>query len=263
MSYTHTFAVCAYKESPYLGACIESLRAQTYGESEIYIATSTPNDAIQKVADAYGLPVYVNTGEHGIGQDWNFAYNKAQGQYVTIAHQDDIYEPDYAATAISYLDRSERSILFFSNYGELRNGEKVDDTTNLRIKRFLLRGLENGKNSDRIGVRRRALSLGCPICCPAVTISKKACPEPPYRIAMKCSLDWDTWETLSKIEGDFWYSTEILMYHRIHQESATTELIEDNTRSTEDLEMLRRFWPRPLAACIGHFYAKSEKSNNI
>ncbi len=263
MSYQHTFAVCAYKESPYLEACIESLLAQTYQGSEIYIATSTPNDAIQKIASAHDLPLYVNMGEHGIGQDWNFAYSKAQGQYVTIAHQDDVYEPGYAATAVSYLERSTRSILFFSNYGELRDGQKVDDTTNLKIKRFLLRNLENGKNSDKVGVRRKAISLGCPICCPAVTINREACPHPPYRTAMKCSLDWDTWETLSRLEGDFWYSTDILMYHRIHQGSATTELIENNTRHTEDLEMLKRFWPAPLASCINYFYGLSEKSNSI
>ena len=38
----HTFVVCAYKESPYLGECIESLLQQTK-KSRILISTSTPN----------------------------------------------------------------------------------------------------------------------------------------------------------------------------------------------------------------------------
>ena len=38
----HTFAICAYKESPYLEECITSLMEQTV-KSEIFIATSTPN----------------------------------------------------------------------------------------------------------------------------------------------------------------------------------------------------------------------------
>ncbi len=263
MSCKHTFAVCAHKESPYLEDCIKSPLSQTYGESEIYIATSTPNNTIRKIADAYNLPLYVNSGEHGIGQDWNFAYSKARGKYATIAHQDDIYRPGYAAAAVFYLEKSEKSILFFSNYGELRDGVMVDDTINLRVKRFLLRNLENGKNSSRIRVRRGARSLGCPICCPSVTINREICSDPPYCTALKCSLDWDAWETLSRLEGDFWYSTDVLIYHRIHQASATTELIEDNTRHTEDHEMLKRFWPAPLASCINHFYGLSEKSNDI
>ena len=42
----HTFAICAYKESPYLEECIKSLKNQTI-KSNILIATSTPNDYIR------------------------------------------------------------------------------------------------------------------------------------------------------------------------------------------------------------------------
>ena len=79
---------------------------------------------------------------------------------------------------------------------------------------------------------------------------------------MKCSLDWQTWERLSKLDGDFYYDTNILMRHRIHEESETSHLIADNTRSAEDLEMLCKFWPRPVAKIINHFYAKSQQSNS-
>lgn len=42
----HTFAICAYKESPYLEECIiHHLWNQTV-KSEIFIATSTPNKYI-------------------------------------------------------------------------------------------------------------------------------------------------------------------------------------------------------------------------
>ena len=44
----HTFAICAYKESPYLEECIESLMAQEM-KSEIIICTSTPNDYIKNI----------------------------------------------------------------------------------------------------------------------------------------------------------------------------------------------------------------------
>ena len=89
----HTFAICAYKESPYLEECITSLMEQTV-KSEIFIATSTPNKYIDNIAAKYNLKVYVNEGESGITQDWNFAYSKVQTDYVTIAHQDDKYAPD-------------------------------------------------------------------------------------------------------------------------------------------------------------------------
>ena len=69
MKQLHTFAVCAYKESPYLEKCIESLLSQTV-KSNIMIATSTPNNYISSIAEKYELPLIVNPGEGGITQDW-------------------------------------------------------------------------------------------------------------------------------------------------------------------------------------------------
>ena len=53
----HTFAVCAYQESPYLEECIKSLKKQTI-KSNILIATSTPNDYIKGISDKYTIPYY-------------------------------------------------------------------------------------------------------------------------------------------------------------------------------------------------------------
>ena len=102
----HTFAICAYKESPYLEECILSLKNQTV-KSNIIMATSTPNEWIQGLAEKYEIPLYINTGEGGIAQDWNFAYRQAKTDYITIAHQDDIYEPNYLKMIFGELKKEE------------------------------------------------------------------------------------------------------------------------------------------------------------
>lgn len=65
MRYKHVFAVCAYKDSPYLEQCIRSLKAQTV-PSHIIICTSTPSSYIDRLAWKYGLQVCVRQGESGI-----------------------------------------------------------------------------------------------------------------------------------------------------------------------------------------------------
>lgn len=55
---SHTFAICAYKQSPYLEECICSLTAQTV-KRYIIIATSTPNDYIKALAEKYHLSYYI------------------------------------------------------------------------------------------------------------------------------------------------------------------------------------------------------------
>lgn len=259
----HSFAICAHGESPYLEECIKSVTDQSLTDSEIFISTSTPSDWLTDIASRYNLRVFVNTGEHGIGQDWNFAYSCAGGRYVTIAHQDDIYCRDYAKTAVTMLERATKPLIFFCDYGEIRDGSLVDSSLNLTIKRRLLHGLKNGRRADSISARRRALSLGCAISCPSVTLDRENCPSAPYQTRMKCSLDWDTWEHLSRLEGSFVYAAEILMYHRIHEESATTKLISNNTRLDEDKEMFNRFWPKPIALLLAKAYTVSFKSNEL
>ena len=101
----HTYVLCAYKESAFLEDCVKSLLSQTM-KSNILIATSTPNDHINAVAEKYQIPVYINDGEKGIGGDWNFAYSKAQTPLITIAHQDDIYEPTYTEEMLSFINKS-------------------------------------------------------------------------------------------------------------------------------------------------------------
>ena len=68
----HTFAVCAYGESPYLEECILSLKEQTLS-TNILLATSTPNELIQSLCEKYDIQMYVNPGPGGIDGDWNFA----------------------------------------------------------------------------------------------------------------------------------------------------------------------------------------------
>ena len=122
----HTLVICAYKESPFLEECIVSLKKQNI-QSHIILVTSTPNSLIQSLTDKYEIPFYINTKEKGITQDWNFGMECARTSLVTIAHQDDTYEPQYVETMLREVNRAKQPLIFLSNYGELREGKKVDE----------------------------------------------------------------------------------------------------------------------------------------
>lgn len=258
--HNHTFAVCAYKESKYLEECILSLLAQSI-KSEIVIATSTPNEHINSIAEKYGLPVFVNTGVAGIAGDWNFAYSLAKTEYVTLAHQDDTYEPTYAEKILEKAEKSKNPIIAFSEYFEIRNGEKVYKNKLLKVKKFMNIPFRFFKKSRFM--RRRVLSLGCPICCPAVTYNIKNCRDLKFNTDFQNSCDWDAWERISKYKGSFVYLKEPLMGHRIHEESTTTEMIENSRRSQEELIMFKRFWPGFIAKPLAKLFASSTKSNSV
>ncbi len=258
----HTFVICAYKESKYLEECVKSLITQSV-KSKIIIATSTPNSHINAVSEKYGISVYVNKGEKGIGGDWNFAYSAAQSPLVTIAHQDDIYESDYAKEMLECLNRSKNPILYFSSYYELRNYKKIYNNKLLKIKRIMLYPLKIKAFQSIKFIRRMILSFGCPICCPAVTFIKDRVGENPFTNDFLSDIDWQQWEIQSRKIGSFVYNPKPLMCHRIHKASATTEIIGDSKRSEEDYEMFLKFWPKLIAKLMAKLYKNSEKSNEV
>lgn len=258
----HAFVLCVYKESPFLEECLQSLLAQTV-KTNVLIATSTPCDATRELARRYSVKLFIRDGKPGIADDWNYAVSCAETSLVTIAHQDDTYEPEYAAHLLAAANSVDNLLIFFTNYGELRNGEKVDENQLLRVKRMLLAPIKDGKHSSSCWLRRRVMSVGSPICCPSVTLNMAGLPVVPFEKTFKCDLDWDAWERYSRLGGDFYYDSQVLMHHRIHEGSETTALIKDDTRTMEDFAMLRRFWPSSIARLINHFYGKSQTSNDL
>lgn len=259
----HTFALCAYKENPYLEECIQSLLNQTT-PSKILIVTSTYCEYIQKAADKYHLDLRVNhSGDSSAVTNWNFGYSQAETPLVTITHQDDIYEPEYVEQLLTLINSSEHPLIAFSDYGELRNGQKVYDNQLLRIKRILLSPLRMKVLWRNKFIRRRILSFGCSICCPSVMFIRHNLPDVIFQAGYVSNSDWQAWERLSKLDGDFLYCPKHLLLHRIHDESVTSQIIADDRRKIEDLEMFCEFWPQFIAKALEKLYSRAEKSNEL
>ncbi|MCR5214567.1 MAG: glycosyltransferase [Eubacterium sp.] len=258
----HTFVICAYKESPYLRECIESLKSQSL-ESNIIMVTSTPCVYLSDIAEEYRIPLFVNEGEGGITQDWNFGLSLVETKLATIAHQDDVYDEHYTEEFIKALKGSKKPIIIFSDYGEIRNGKKTTDVDMLKIKRLMLKPIIPRIFRGSRFVRRRILSMGDPICCPSVMYAMQNLKQPVFDNHFVCCEDWEAWEKLSRMRGDFIYIPKPLMYHRIHEESTTSKTLEAGGRIEENYEMFCKFWPAPIAKAINKFYTKSEDSNDL
>ncbi|KAF1304831.1 glycosyltransferase family 2 protein [Enterococcus sp. JM9B] len=252
----HTFVICAYKESKYLEECIKSLMDQTI-KSNVILYSSTPNPYIKNLSRTYDIPFFTSDGG-GIGKDWNNALSFVHTKFATIAHQDDFYYPEYLEDIKSVLN--EDTLIAFPDYDEWKNGGVIKENKNLKIKRLMLKAM-NLFPKSKIW-RNRILALGNPICCPAVTYNLKKIKDFKFSESMKVSLDWLAWYQIGKKNGAFNYIDKKLMYHRIHEESETTNTISDNTRTNEDMLMYKKFWPNIIASILMKFYVKSQNTNS-
>lgn len=261
----HVFAICAYKDSPYLAECIASLEKQT-APSPVLLCTATPSARLEELAASHGFQYCVNPDAPDIAGDWNFAVSCARAEgadYVTLCHQDDIYLPGYGAAFRKAAAAHDDILIFFTDYGEQRGDRVVTSSRLLNIKRLLLWMMRIKPLQTWRFAKRRTLSLGDPICCPAVTLSLHRLPENLFQRGMMTNLDWQAWEQASRLPGRFAYHREMLMLHRIHPASTTSQVLGDGGRSAQDEIMFRKFWIAPVAKLLSKWYANSEKSNDL
>lgn len=262
----HSFAVLAYKESPFLEDCIKSLLAQTI-QSEIFLSTSTPSIFLQKIAKKYNLKIKINTGEKGLAPDFDFALKQAQTEYVTLAHQDDIYLPNYTEEMLKDLKKYPNFLLKFSDYQEIYHGLKETKlrtwTLNLLIKRLIIfLNFFFGSAISSQKAKKRFLGLGSPIPCPSVLFHVSKLKDFAFSSQFRINIDWIAWIDLANQAGEFLKSSQILMQHRIHAGSETTRGIQNHLRQDEDLICFEKLWPKFLVKPFYYLYSLSYRTNS-
>lgn len=254
----HAFAICAYKDSPYLEACIRSLKGQSV-KSEILLCTSTPSTYIERLAEKYEIPVFVRQGKSSIQDDWNFAYEKADARFVTIAHQDDMYRKDYVKKLLRAYEKYPDMTLFTGGYTVIRGDKPAFFEKVEFIKRFLRLPLRFRRLGHLSRVKKSALIFGNSICCPACSYNKERLGEKLFDSPYKFALDWDTLWKLAGLPGRFICEERPVLFYRVHGEATTKACIADNSRIREETQMFLKMWPEPAVKVLMFFYRKAYK----
>ncbi len=237
----HTFAICAYKDSPFLSDCIESLMFQRK-YSDIIMCTSTPDDYIKNMAEKYDIPLYIRDGKSDIVDDWNFAVSKAKTKWVTVAHQDDVYNRSYSIELTKAIKKRPNAIMAFTDYYPIKKGQ-ISTDLNSRLRRFFRFPMKSRLLSSIKFFKKYSLAFGNSICCPTCAYNKELCRETIFQSRLKFACDWETFVDLAGTRHPFIYVDKVLTYYRIHDEATSKEWTEDDKRKTEEIYMFRKFWP--------------------
>ncbi len=285
----HSFVIPAYGASPWLEECLVSLRNQSV-PTHIIVATSTPNDHIRSLCERFDLRLEVNDTAQAVAQDsglaqddakqstaenassisadWNFAYQCASTPYVTLAHQDDVYDPHYVRDCLDSAAANPACSLVFSDYAELlctQNSRSIR-TTNaiLVVKRIILFCFFGfGSSLRRRWTKHWLLAFGSPISCPTVMFHKSQLHNFQFSSDYSVNLDWDAWRRLAEEPGRFVYQRKRLVLHRIYAGSATTRGLHTQQRQREDATIFALFWPKPIARLFSRIYTLAYRSNEV
>lgn len=238
-----------YGESPHLGALLTSLKEQSQ-PVEIRVASSNCGPAAMAQLEAHGLSVERHDGG-SIGKDWNEALRHAQTPFVFIAHQDDRYLPDYSARLSALLAASPTAGLAWCEYAVIDGvGGRGDQKLPL-IKRALVEVGTAGRTqlgSER--ARRWVNAFGPVIGCPTVMFRTNALRDFSFNEELRVNLDWDAWWNLASGQRSWVRSRERLVEIRVHGDAESAAGKESGVRAREDLELLGRYWPAPIARAV-------------
>jgi glycosyltransferase involved in cell wall biosynthesis len=260
----HSFVIPVYQTAPSLAALIESLRAQDGPLSEILLSSSTPSTQLDEIAKRYAIPLHINRERKDISADWNFALAAATTEFVTLAHQDDLFDRSYVARLRTALHENPGAILAFCDYSEHTPRGPRSRNVNLRIKRALCQRAFGARecifaSRDKL----RLLSLGNPICCPSVMFDRSKIPDFRFPDGFRTNLDWRAWLDLARSPGGFAYVRDPLVSKGVHAESATTATIANRARKREDRALFDALWPRPIAAALAAAYSLGYRANRL
>lgn len=254
----HTFVISAYEESPYLESCIKSLKAQTV-PSEIICTTSTPSPFLTKLMEKYQIPLYVREGKSDIQEDWNFAISKASGEFVTVAHQDDMYNRHYTEELMKQFDKWPDMTVFMTDAVTVKNGKLYHWGSKEMVKKLLRLPLKLHRYSDKEIIKKGVLKLGNPVMCPSCAYRKNYLPDPIFHSELHFALDWDCMIDLAKWPGRFICVEKPLLYYRVHEDATTGACIRDHSREKEERMIYEKFWSKPVVDLLMHFYQKAYK----
>ena len=249
----HAFMVLAYGDSPFLADCLGSLQGQTVA-SQIVVATSTPSPHIERAAENAGAPLLVNPQRRSIGADWNFALAAAAQRFVTLAHQDDLYHPEFLARTLAALAACPEAVLCFTDASEVDDAGRTRRTKVGMAKAALTAAILDRRVSVAGWRQRLFLSFGNPLACSSVTFDRARIPDFRFSEDLSSNLDWEAWWRLHREGRTFAHSPHPLIGRRSNELSATARLKRSGARRREDLAMFERIWPRPIGQAIACLY---------
>jgi glycosyltransferase involved in cell wall biosynthesis len=107
-----------YNHEKYIGACIESVQAQTFSNWEMIVindgSTDNTYEMAKKTAAADSRIQIINQQNKGIfqlDQTYNYGLKIAKGEYIAILEGDDYWEPDKLEIQVSALENDKSIVM--------------------------------------------------------------------------------------------------------------------------------------------------------
>lgn len=124
-AYKISMIIPVYNAEQYLKKCVDSVRAQTYGNLEIMLVDDGSTDSSGELCDAYAEKDerirVVHKENGGLVSAWKAGVKECSGEYVSFLDSDDWIDPEMLSEMSVYLTGNDREMVI-SDYIIERDG---------------------------------------------------------------------------------------------------------------------------------------------
>ena len=210
-----TVCVPTYNRAPLLRKCLASLLNQSARDYEVIVADNCSTDGTPEIVRSFTDPrLRYHRHESNIGPfgNMNWLIEEARGEYVCIAHDDDVYGPEFLQRESELLDRYPNVGMVHSAVHEV----DIEGTRRQVVRAYPTTRVLPGKDEF---VR---YLQGHNVCCSSVMARRALFRENPFDPRF-LSADFLMWMKFALL-ADVGYVAEPLLDMRVHGDTVTSWL---------------------------------------
>jgi GT2 family glycosyltransferase len=237
-----TMAVPCRDAGRHLEPLLRSLLAQTHPAVELVLVDDASRDDSVEIARRVAGPrltVHQNAEPLGIGGNWNRCVELVRTPYFVLAHQDDVYEADYAARMLAALEAEPGAGMAHCRTMAIDADGRPAPCAAERYKQHFWRVLPAGGSRAERARHYARLWSGNFVSCPSVMFRTAAVRATgPFRGDLRFALDWDYWFRLLRSGFGIVDVDRVLLRYRRHATAATRAATVGRWRFEEELQVL-------------------------
>lgn len=237
--YDCLISICipAYKRPENLDRLLQSISVQKFKNFEIIITDDSLDDSLKKTIQKYNyLPItyYENAEPLGTPANWNFAIEKAKGEWIKLLHDDDWLSSEDALLQFAEATRKGNKFIF-SGYANVILSENT-----IRIVNF-------PTSKQHILIKEPMILLPKNIIGPPSVTMLHRSVALRYDERLKWRVDIDFYIQVIKQQKSFTYIDKPLIHVGISDTQVTVDCLDQpEVELPEALVLLKKYGTKPL-----------------
>jgi len=215
----------AYNHEKYIGASIESVLEQSFGDLELIIINDGSTDNTEKEILTYDDPriIYLSQENSGAHNTINKGIDMARGEYISILNSDDVYHRNRLELCLKFLENhKDTSVVITQVEGITGDGTSVTNQKTPQIMAWLDWYKDALKLYETRNFLLSSFAKNILITTSNYFMRKAVFQKIGGFIALRYTHDWDMLLRLAQLDK-IHLIREVLLQYRIHQSNTVLE----------------------------------------